>query len=916
MNGARQNDTRRRWPVRLLRWALLAWVAWLLVVNGLLQLPATQGVISDIRPAKFRVRWESAWSAVPFHVTARGVFANGNARRQMWQVEAASISGFINPVPLLWKTVDLHAVSATAVDYRQRPRPRPDRDYSATEAFFPVIEDRPVTPADTRPYRSGRPWRIAVSAVDVSGPLTYWVYQLQGAARGRLAGDLVHRTRGGPLRLDVAALDLELGRHVVNGDRVVFEHGHASGSLGFAPFRPREDKGVALLRVLHFDLDTDVDLDSLAFLNVFLLNIGELSVDGSGEVTGRLHYDRGEVLPGTDLAVAARNLEVSLLGHRIEGMGSVSLRMGGNADAPMALGFYYGDLRVLNEADGALLLTGRGLTLEVGGDGRVLPDADRLNPSRVIDLDIGRLDVPDLAAYQRYLPERWPFHLHGGDGTLSGTAWIRPTAYALDLAVESGAADLGIDDYRFLADLDVGLKLENPSLTEGGARVDGSYVKIDRARLQRADVPSSGTWRAALELPRGRFDVISSQRDDEHDVIDLFRILADTEVKELLAHADGAFDFRGEVSELAWLGLFFGEKYRTRTGGAATLEGSAHLAGGLPAPGTDVTLRSDGLLFNFLDYASRGRGEIRLDVVEGGANADWHLALNLQDADLRRRGDRATFVQDVTIDIEARIDDVDFDTDDPDYELAFRMPSGRVTDMAVFNRYLPADSPLALIGGDARLSSELRMQPDDARGWVRLDAERVDLVIDDQEIEGDLRAELTVAGGRPADMVFDVAGSRIRLDHVGVRGAAADFEDDGWFAELTLRRADTVFEEPLRLAMEADLRVSDSRPLVTLFRNQDGWRPDFLARALTVENITGEARLEMADRRLRIPFAWLNGEYIEAGAKAELSGDGNRGIVYLKYRDLDAVLRIANGRRNLDILRARRKFDDYRVDSD
>ena len=54
----------------------------------------------------------------------------------------------------------------------------------------------------------------------------------------------------------------------------------------------------------------------------------------------------------------------------------------------------------------------------------------------------------------------------------------------------------------------------------------------------------------------------------------------------------------------------------------------------------------------------------------------------------------------------------------------------------------------------------------------------------------------------------------------------------------------------------------------------------------------------------------------EAGAKAELSGDGNRGIVYLKYRDLDAVLRIANGKRNLDILRARRQFDDYRVDSD
>ena len=43
------------------------------------------------------------------------------------------------------------------------------------------------------------------------------------------------------------------------------------------------------------------------------------------------------------------------------------------------------------------------------------------------------------------------------------------------------------------------------------------------------------------------------------------------------------------------------------------------------------------------------------------------------------------------------------------------------------------------------------------------------------------------------------------------------------------------------LGVEAELRVSDSRPLVTLFRNQDGWRPDFLARALSVADITGDS---------------------------------------------------------------------------
>ncbi|MEJ2383517.1 MAG: hypothetical protein P8Y54_03880 [Xanthomonadales bacterium] len=673
---------------------------------------------------------------------------------------------------------------------------------------------------------------------------------------------------------------------------------------------------MALLRVLSFDLDTEVDLDSLAFLNLFVPDIGDFDVRGRGNVVGRLRYERGVVLPGTDLAVAARDLAVGLLGHRVEGAGAVGLRMGERAPEQMALTFHYGDLRVLRAADAAVLLTGQGLLLTVGGDGRVLRDPNRPDTSRVIEADIGRLDIPDFAAFRPYLPERWPLRLHGGQGNLSGRAQIRPTAYAIDLTLDSNAADLGFGDYRFLTDLDAGLKLENPSVTTDGARVDGSYVRIDGARLRRDGADAPPAWRAGLELQRGRVDVVASRRSDRHDVVDLFNVLAETRIRDLLAGADGAFDFRGYVSELAWLGLFFGDRYHTRTGGDATLAGTARLERGRPAPGTDVTLQSDGLVFNFLDYATRGRGEISLAVEAGGENADWRIALTLEDADLRRREDRATYVEDVRIDVVARIEDVDFDAEEADYELAFRMPAGRVTDMTVFNRYLPPDAPLALTGGDASLTSELLLKSDDAQGWVRLDAEGVDLVIDGQDMRGDLQAAITVAGGRPADMAFDIAGSSLRLDDVSLKGGENVFDEAGWYAELDLTRGDTVFREPLRLGVEAELRVSDSRPLVTLFRNQDGWRPDFLARALSVADITGAARLEMADRRLRIPFAWLQGEHIEAGAKADLSGAGNRGIVYLKYRDLDAVLRIADGKRNLDLLRARKKFDAYRVEAD
>ena len=899
--------------MRLLRWALLVEAAWLLLVNGLLALPPMQDWISAVRPEKFAVRWERAWTVAPFHVEARGVFANGSARRQMWQVEAASLSGWINPLPLIWKHVSLHRVAATDLDYRQRPRPRPDRDYADSEAFFPEIEGRTVRPVDESPYRGRRPWTVALNSVEVDGRLDYWVYRMRGEARGRLAGDLDYRTRGGPLRLDIGELDLQLGPHRLDGDQLMFEQAQARGSLGFAPFRPREDKGVALLRALYFDLDLDADLDSLAFLDVFLLDFRQFSVDGSGEVIGRLVYDRGVVKAGTDLAVAARDLQVALLGNRVEGLGTVSLRLGEETGGELALGFYYGDLRVLDETDRAELLTGQGLRLEVGGDGRLLPEPGEVNASRSIAVEIGRLDLPDFAAWQRYLPERWPFRLHGGSGVLSGSAHIRPTAYDVDLALESENADLGIDRFRFLADLDAALKLDNPDVGTDGAHVDGTFLRIENARLQRDEGPVPEPWSATLDLPAGRMELVGGRRYREANVLDLYRILAETRTKDLLAAAEGAFELKGAVSEVAWLGVFFGDNYRTRFAGAAQVEGMARIANGLPAPGTDLALRSDGLVFNFLDYATRGRGEVRLAVEEGGENPDWRLGLVLEDADLRRRDDRATFVRDVRIEAEALVEDVDLDGEASAYALAFRMPSGRVTDVAVFNRYLPPEAPLALIGGGATLSSELTLLPDDADGWVRLDARRIDLAVDGQDVRGDLLAEITVAGGRPADMAFDLAGSRLRLANVGVSGAETAFDDDGWTAELVLKRGDTVFAEPLKLDVDAELRASDSRPLVTLFRNQDGWRPEFIARALTVEGITGNARVEMADRRLRIPFAWVDGETIEAGAKAELSEAGNRGIVYFKYRGLDAVLRIADGKRNLDILRARRTFDDYQV---
>ena len=64
--------------------------AYLIIINALLNLPITQDVVNLIRPEKFQVSWERAWSFYPLRLNAKGIAANGQARTQQWEAYATS----------------------------------------------------------------------------------------------------------------------------------------------------------------------------------------------------------------------------------------------------------------------------------------------------------------------------------------------------------------------------------------------------------------------------------------------------------------------------------------------------------------------------------------------------------------------------------------------------------------------------------------------------------------------------------------------------------------------------------------------------------------------------------------------------------------------------------------------------------
>ncbi|WP_279250588.1 hypothetical protein [Candidatus Marimicrobium litorale] len=120
----------------------------------------TQTLVNKIRPEKFQVSWERAWSFYPFRVHAQGIAANGQTRSQQWEVHAESGSGSIALLPLVLKHVYLSDIEVENVDYRQRPRLKAERDYSKQIAYFPPITGRDIVPVDTQPLKKSAPGKF------------------------------------------------------------------------------------------------------------------------------------------------------------------------------------------------------------------------------------------------------------------------------------------------------------------------------------------------------------------------------------------------------------------------------------------------------------------------------------------------------------------------------------------------------------------------------------------------------------------------------------------------------------------------------------------------------------------------------------------------------------------------------------
>jgi hypothetical protein len=611
---------------------------YLILANGALQLQLTQDLVNKIRPERFTVTWERAWTWYPFRVHAEKVFANGQARTQQWEVTASSASGSISILPLILKHVYLSDVQAENIDYRQRPRLKPGIDYSARLAFFPEIKDRKILPADTAELADKRPWKIHMKGLAASGEHRFWIHNLRGTASGPARGNLYTETRRGAFWLDVEQFDLNLGPAFLNGTAEAFHGGTAAGSLGFAPLVRAENPGRRMLRFGYLDADLDLAVDNLDFINVLTGHLGNFSVNGAGQVQGHLSISQGFVRAGTQLSVTTENLGVAMYDINFLGKGVVNIHTPEIQDTPLGLDVQYAQLTATRGPEPAPFLTGESLSLEYRGSNFITPDP--------------------------------------------------------------------------------GLGL-------------------------------AGLW-------------------------------SDQEARQ-----------------------------------------------------------------------RRASNSLTLSV------------------------DRAT-----------------------------------VPDMSALNYHLPSETTVQFAGGTTELNAEIVFGEESILGTINLDSVATQVKVGDQQLKADLDVDLNLAGGNPRTFTADFSGSTLRLFNVYVDGEREKFEGDYWSTTLEFISGGGTFARPVALAAESLITVSDTRPLVALFKNRSR-TPKWLSNMMSVKNLGGEAEMTLSEGILRVPLAYVDSEKAEVGIKATFYEGEREGMVYARYKKVDTLVKRFNGKRDVDIIKSRKKFEEY-----
>jgi hypothetical protein len=920
---------------RLLTTFVILFALYLVAVNLALNLPVTRDRLNSLQPEQFSVTWERAWSLYPLRVGLAGLAADGQTPSEQWQVDAGRAAASVSLLPLLKGEIRIHDLDLVDIDLRLRPRSTEDEVHTETVDYYPVIRNRdPSAPAEPAPGETDGTLVLEIDDLHVKGEHEFWVSHVRGRLPGEIRGSFRMDNSLGQLSVAGGALDLALASLQVGPEEPGTEGASVKGEIDIPPFKISETSGLALMRVPELDAEIDLPVEDLDFLAWLAPQLARLELDGQGWLRGRVRLSGGEALAGTDLVVEAHQLEMRFGAYRFGGDGEVELAVDpedeSRADLLVTFDRVSAELASSGADEGSrpVLFSGRGLKASLNvaekdptttSDAEAVADlADELDLA--FKLTIPSMEVSDLSVYNRVFPEEWRMRLLGGTGTLSGDLEINADTLLLSFDLASDEADLRMADYHATTDFLLQLRAvftdAAHSHESATLDLDGTLFRLTDAQLAAIsdDDGRAQAWSARFQIDDTDLALpLTPEQAEDGAIPAVARTLSEQGFGALLAKAHGGASATLTVSQLDWIAELLKRPLGLSLEGAGELDAEIVLREGLPVAGSSLRIPREALSVTLLEHQVDGVGEASVTLEGADEKPQARVAIAFEDGRLHRRDEAEPSVGDVRMDTEILVRDPfgDAVTDAASSAaLSLAIHSASVYDMSTYNPYLPANSPVSLLGGEARLIGDLNVTPSTAAGELLLTGKGVRLAMADEELAGNLRFELLVRDGSAEDLRFDISGSSLVLDGLRVAGSTTSTTDEDWRARFQLEEAEILWQKPMQLSMKADITVKDTRPFVAVLDNLRD-KHDWIGELLTIENLGGDLLLHIDGENAVIDDAMVSSSEIGVHAKGLSSSAGREGMLLVRWHNSSGALELYNDQRAFHIVDAWGRFDGY-----
>ena len=475
------------------------------------------------RPEKIAISFTSAHSYLPFWVRATGLELHGQTPRQRWRLRADRVGGWISPLGLFRRTVRFPWTDAFGGEFWLR-REQPSQAGAEAAAIAAVREARMPPIAALPPLAVPRPqptkpkWSFELPRITVAGFREIWLGQLrldgEIGAKGSFAMYSGHELEVAPSRIEFSRLRASIGDAEVGSELA----GNVDLNIARYPFK--EKRGREAFPFVSGRADIRGRVAERELLGLFLQRAPWLSFgEAAGELTGHLEVENGRVAPGTHAEFVHPDFETSAFGFRATGDARIDFTLqpdegGGGQLAELVV--KYDDFTVHSGEEARPQIVGSGLS--------VLATTPALELGSILDstrvqIDLGTARIPDLAAFNSWIPTSSGLALVGGDGVLTGhlDADLAANDAQGEFRAAIDAAKVRFRDLDLAGSMKVAVRIPSADLDRHTFDLAGTRLELADFRSPQAEaagpaapaaskgvaVGADGWW-AHLELAEGR----------------------------------------------------------------------------------------------------------------------------------------------------------------------------------------------------------------------------------------------------------------------------------------------------------------------------------------------------------------------------------------------------------------------------